>query len=188
MKLTTKKLVQIIREEVENALEESTFRVGGPRDPMKMGQGSPRGRHREDDEYSHVGDTAEKEKIRYLKRYVQQAIGPFVWGEEGIIAKIHEWMNDRWNYELPTGFESPTQIANTEFGKAIMKIGTLQKVIWSIAKGEFASGYDALSDAIRDIPGIQEVDGYEELAELGEDPAEYIAYDIMRYLRMKLVP
>jgi len=190
MKLTAKKLTQIIREEVENVTNEASYRVGGRRDPMRMAQMGGQRRGREDDEY--MGDPdGSKELIRNAKRRLQSSISEFVWGEEGIIGQIAQWMNDTMSEKypekhetLPAGYESPTQIANTEFGKAVMADDSLQNLVNKAAYG--AMDLAALERAVGSIPGLDQVEDYIELSNLGEDAAAFVANDILRYLDMKL--
>ena len=157
--------------------------MGGRRDPMRMAQrGQYRG-EREDDEY--FGDPdGSKELIRNAKRRLQNSISEFVWGEEGIIGQIAQWMAGESGTELPAGYESPTQIANTEFGKAVMADDSLQNLVNKAAYG--AMDLTALERAVGSIPGLDQVEAYIELSDLGEDAAAFIANDILRYLDVKL--
>ena len=182
MKLTVEKLTQIIREEVETVTNEASYRVGGRRDPMRMYQTrSPR--RREDDEY--IGDPdGTKELIRNAKRRLQNAIGDFVWGEEGIVGQVAQWMAGEADTELPGGYESPTQIARTEFGKAVLADESLQQMLRSAIGGRM--DLTALDRAVSQIPGLAELEEYADLEELGEDAAAFSAMDILRYLHMKL--
>ncbi len=183
MKLTAKKLRQIIREEVESVTNEASYRVGGRRDPMRMAQMGGQRRGREDDEY--MGDPdGSKELIRNAKRRLQNSISEFVWGEEGIIGQIAQWMAAEAGTDLPAGYESPTQIANTEFGKAVMADDSLQNLVNKAAYG--AMDLAALERAVGSIPGLDQVEDYIELSNLGEDAAAFVANDILRYLDMKL--
>lgn len=190
MKLTTKKLTQIIREEVENVANEASYRVGGRRDPMRMAQRGRYRRGREDDEY--IGDPdGSKERMRNAKRRLQNGISQFVWGEDGIIGQVAQWMNDTMSEKypekhetLPAGYESPTQIANTEFGKAVLADDSLQQLLKSAVNGQM--NLSALNRAVRQISGLSDIEEYADLEALGEDAAAFIAMDILRYLDMKL--
>jgi len=190
MKLTTKKLTQIIREEVENVANEASYRVGGRRDPMRMAQRGRYRRGREDDEY--IGDPdGSKELMRNAKRRLQNGISQFVWGEDGIIGQVAQWMNDTMSEKypekhetLPAGYESPTQIANTEFGKAVLADDSLQQLLKSAVNGQM--NLSALNRAVRQISGLSDIEEYADLEALGEDAAAFIAMDILRYLDMKL--
>lgn len=190
MKLTTKKLTQIIREEVENVANEASYRVGGRRDPMRMAQRGRYRRGREDDEY--IGDPdGSKELMRNAKRRLQNGISQFVWGEDGIIGQVAQWMNDTMSEKypekhetLPAGYESPTQIANTEFGKVVLADDSLQQLLKSAVNGQM--NLSALNRAVRQISGLSDIEEYADLEALGEDAAAFIAMDILRYLDMKL--
>jgi len=190
MKLTTKKLTQIIREEVENVANEASYRVGGRRDPMRMAQRGRYRRGREDDEY--IGDPdGSKERMRNAKRRLQNGISQFVWGEDGIIGQVAQWMNDTMSEKypekhetLPAGYESPTQIANTEFGKVVLADDSLQQLLKSAVNGQM--NLSALNRAVRQISGLSDIEEYADLEALGEDAAAFIAMDILRYLDMKL--
>jgi len=190
MKLTTEKLTQIIREEVENVANEASYRVGGRRDPMRMAQRGRYRRGREDDEY--IGDPdGSKERMRNAKRRLQNGISQFVWGEDGIIGQVAQWMNDTMSEKypekhetLPAGYESPTQIANTEFGKAVLADDSLQQLLKSAVNGQM--NLSALNRAVRQISGLSDIEEYADLEALGEDAAAFIAMDILRYLDMKL--
>jgi len=190
MKLTTEKLTQIIREEVENVANEASYRVGGRRDPMRMAQRGRYRRGREDDEY--IGDPdGSKELMRNAKRRLQNGISQFVWGEDGIIGQVAQWMNDTMSEKypekhetLPAGYESPTQIANTEFGKVVLADDSLQQLLKSAVNGQM--NLSALNRAVRQISGLSDIEEYADLEALGEDAAAFIAMDILRYLDMKL--
>jgi len=170
MKLTTKKLKQIIREELESTVKEAGYR------------GMRRGR--EDDEY--IGDRdGRKELIRNAKRGLQNNIREFVWGEEGIVGQVAQWMAGEAGTELPAGYESPTQIARTEFGKAVLADESLQQMLKSAIGNQL--DLSALDRAVSQIPGLDEVEQYIDLEELGEDAGAFVAMDILRYLHMKLV-
>ena len=183
MKLTTEELEQIIREEMENAVSEASYRVGGRRDPMRMAQTRGRRRGREDDEY--MGDrSGRKELVRNAQRRLQNSISEFVWGEEGIIGQVAQWLAGEADAELPAGYESPTQIARTEFGKAVMADESLQQMLRSAVARKM--DLSALNRAVGQIAGLDEVEAYQELRDLGEDAAAFVARDILRYLEMKL--
>lgn len=183
MKLTTEKLEQIIREEVEKATNEASYRVGGRRDPMRMAQRGQYRRGREEDEY--IGDeSGRKELIRNAQRRLQNSISEFVWGEEGIIGQVAQWLAGEADAELPAGYESPTQIARTEFGKAVMADESLQQLLKSAVARQM--DLSALNRAVGQIAGLDEVEAYQELRDLGEDAAAFVARDILRYLEMKL--
>ncbi len=184
MKLTTKKLTQIIREEIESVTNEASYRVGGRRDPMRMAQRSQYRRPgREDDEY--MGDPdGSKELIRNARRGLQNSISEFVWGEEGIVGQVAQWLAGEAGTDLPAGYESPTQIANTEFGKAVMADESLQQMLKSAVAGSM--DLSALNSTVAQIPGLDEVEQYIDLEELGEDAGAFVAMDILRYLEMKL--
>ena len=190
MKLTAKKLTQIIREEVESVTNEASYRVGGRRDPMRMAQMGGQRRGREDDEY--MGDPdGSKELIRNARRGLQNSISEFVWGEEGIVGQVAQWMDATMSEKypekhetLPAGYESPTQIANTEFGKAVLADDSLQSLLKSAVAGSM--DLSALNRAVAQIPGLDEVEQYIDLEELGEDAGAFVAMDILRYLEMKL--
>ncbi len=129
--------------------------------------------------------------IRNAKRRLQNSISEFVWGEEGIIGQIAQWMDATMSEKypekhetLPAGYESPTQIANTEFGKAVMADDSLQNLVNKAAYG--AMDLAALERAVGSIPGLAQVEDYIELSNLGEDAAAFVANDILRYLDMKL--
>jgi len=177
MKLTTKKLRQIIREELEGTVKEAGYR------------GMRRGR--EDDEY--IGDKdGTKELIRNAKRGLQNNIREFVWGEEGIVGQVAQWMDATMSEKypekhetLPAGYESPTQIANTEFGKAVLADDSLQQLLKSAVGNQM--DLSALNRAVSSIPGLDAVEQYIDLEELGEDAGAFVAMDILRYLHMKLV-
>ena len=140
-------------------------------------------RGREDDEY--IGDkSGRKELIRNAKRRLQNAIGDFVWGEEGIVGQVAQWMAGEAGTELPGGYESPTQIARTEFGKAVLADESLQQMLRSAIGGRMDLA--ALNRAVSQIPGLDELEDYADLEDLGEDAAAFAAMDILRYLHMKL--
>lgn len=169
MKLTTKKLTQIIREELENTVKEAGYR------------GMRRGR--EDDEY--IGDKdGRKELVWNAKRRLQNNIREFVWGEEGIVGQVAQWMAAEAGTELPAGYENPTQIARTEFGKAVLADESLQQMLRSAIGNRM--DLSALNRAVAQIPGLDEVEEYIDLEELGEDAGAFVAMDILRYLHMKL--
>ena len=44
----------------------------------------------------------------------------------------------------------------------------------------------ALNRAVSQIPGLDELEDYADLEDLGEDAAAFAAMDILRYLHMKL--
>jgi len=176
MKLTTKNLRQIIREELESTVKEAGYR------------GMRRGR--EDDEY--IGDRdGRKELVRNAKIRLQNNIREFVWGEEGIVGQVAQWMDATMSEKypekhetLPAGYESPTQIARTEFGKAVLADDSLQSLLKSAVAGSM--DLSALNRAVAQIPGLDEVEEYIDLEELGEDAGAFVAMDILRYLHMKL--
>jgi len=190
MKLTTKNLRQIIREEIESTVKEASYRIGGRRDPMRMAQRGRYRRGREDDEY--IGDPdGSKELIRNARRGLQSSISEFVWGEEGVIGQVAQWMDATMSEKypekhetLPAGYESRTQIANTEFGKAVMADDSLQSLLKSAVAGSM--DLSALNRAVAQISGLDEVEQYIDLEELGEDAGAFVAMDILRYLEMKL--
>jgi len=183
MKLTTKNLRQIIREEIESTVKEASYRIGGRRDPMRMAQRGRYRRGREDDEY--MGDPdGSKELIRNARRGLQNSISEFVWGEEGVIGQVAQWIAGEAGTDLPAGYESRTQIANTEFGKAVMADESLQQMLKSAVAGSM--DLSALNRAVAQIAGLDEVEQYIDLEELGEDAAAFVAMDILRYLEMKL--
>ena len=104
--------------------------------------------------------------------------------KKGIIGQVAQWLAGEADAELPAGYESPTQIARTEFGKAVIADESLQQLLRSAVARKM--DLSALNRAVGQIAGLDEVEAYQELRDLGEDAAAFVARDILRYLEMKL--
>ena len=61
---------------------------------------------------------------------------------------------------------------------------SLQQMLKSAVAGSM--DLSALNRAVAQIAGLDEVEQYIDLEELGEDAAAFVAMDIIRYLEMKL--
>ena len=192
MKIKASELKQIIAEEVQKVATEARYYTpGGKDDPFNQKyaddpvMASDRGA--EDEGWGRARGTTERYDLEVA---MQNAIGEYLWGEEGILGQIRDWMSGIINQELPGGFESPTQIANTEFGKAIMADEALQQLLRGIIDDMGEGRVNApLVKAIRSIPGFAEMEEYDDMynSQTAGDPASFAAYDIARYMAMKLL-
>ena len=192
MKITKKKLNNIIQKELNNVIKEARYYTpGGKDDPFNQKyaddpvMASDRGA--EDEGWGSQRRTTERYDLEVA---MQNAIGEFVWGEEGIVGQIRDWMSEITGQELPGGFENPTQIARTEFGKAIMADEALQQLLRGIIADMGEGRVNApLVKAIRSIPGFAEMEEYDAMynSQTAGDPASFAAYDIARYMAMKLL-
>jgi hypothetical protein len=192
MKITKKKLNNIIQKELNDVIKEARYYTpGGKDDPFNQKyaddpvMASDRGA--EDEGWGSQRRTTERYDLEVA---MQNAIGEFVWGEEGIVGQIRDWMSEITGQELPGGFESPTQIVNTEFGRAIRADETLQKLLRGIIDDRGEGRINApLAKAIRNIPGFAEMEEYDDMynSQTAGDPASFAAYDIARYMAMKLL-